>query len=964
MQHIATPSRYLGDPAPGAGGRPPHSRPRSDAPVVSLDGEWRFHLAESAADLTPGFAAPDFDDSSWTAMPVPSHWQLHPSGRFGAPAYTNVRYPFPVDPPHPPDDNPAGEYRRVVELGELPAGRVALRFEGVDAVAAVWCNGVPLGWSTGSRLPIEFDVTDVVAPGRNVVAVRVHRFSAASYLEDQDMWWLSGIFRPVSLRVDPEGGVGDVFVHADLDLVTGDGLLRVECEGDARLTAPELGLHDVAPGELHRIPAVRAWSAESPTLYAATVATATESVSLRIGFRTVSTADGVLRVNGAPILLNGVNRHEWHPDSGRALDVATMRHDLELMKRHNVNAVRTSHYPPDERFLDLCDELGLWVVDENDLETHGFQPVGWRRNPSDDPAYRDAILDRMRRMVERDKNHPSVIGWSLGNEAGTGANLAAAAAWARDRDPSRFLHYEGDPDSGDVDVYSRMYADHGEVAAIGAGLEPPTARPELDAHRRGLPFLLCEYAHAMGNGPGGLAEYQRLFREHERIAGGFVWEWIDHGIRRRSGAEEHFAYGGDFGDPLHDGNFVIDGLVFPDRSPSPGLLDLKKAAEPVLLAISDAGTELEIRNDFAVLDSGHLRFRWELDDGDGARLAEGELDVPAVAPGERRVVPLPAEAIPTASGLLTVRAVLAEPTPWAAAGHEVAWTQRTRLDRPAPPPATAALRRATTAIELGPARFDADGILRRLGDLAIAGPSLELWRAPIDNERWAPERPADAGRRLGLDRLERRGLGVEPTGTGLRVLERWGPAGSDLAMRVALDWSATDEALVLDAAIEPEGPWAAPVPRIGLAFSLGARLDRISWFGRGPGEAYPDTGLAARYGRFTATIGEWQTPYVFPQENGSRRDVRRLELADGDRSLRIEALETVHVSYRPWSTAQLDAAEHSSDLVDAGQRWLVLDAEQHGIGSASCGPGVLPPFELRPRPVRIRVVLRAEVGGR
>src|SRR6266702_3743906 len=367
------------------------------------------------------------------------------------------------------------------------------------------------------------------------------------------------IVRGVTLLSRPADGLPDFFVHADYDHETGVGTLSVDTDRPALLSVPALGLVDVPAAGPHRIESVAPWSAEVPTRYAGTLVTAGERVEIHIGFRTVAVVDGVLTVNGRPVLLRGVNRHEWHPEHGRAVPRETMLADVLLMKRHNINAVRTSHYPPHPHFLDLCDEYGLWVLDECDLETHGFQFVEWRGNPSDDPAWADALLDRMRRTVERDKNHPSVIMWSLGNESHTGRNLAAMADWTHERDPSRPLHYEGDQNCAYTDVYSRMYHSHADVDAIGRHAEPPTDDPAADAHRRSLPFVAREYAHAMGNGPGGLTEYQELFERYPRCAGGFVWEWIDHGIPRPATGD--YAYGGDFGEPLHDGHFVIDGLV-------------------------------------------------------------------------------------------------------------------------------------------------------------------------------------------------------------------------------------------------------------------------------------------------------------------------------------------------------------------------------------------------------------------
>src|SRR3954452_3440288 len=375
--------RYFEDRSPGEGARPARAFLRSDAPTLSLDGDWAFRLSERA-DGPFDFVDRDFDDSGWDRLPVPSHWQLH---GYGAPAYTNVRYPFPVDPPFVPDENPTGDYRLRFEVPEVFAGAAVLRFEGVDSCLRVWVNGDYVGVSRGSRLPAEFDVGPLLRPGSdNVLAVRVHQWSSGSYLEDQDMWWLSGIFRDVTLVSRPSvGAIDDVFVHADYDHVTGTGRLRVDVSGtDARVTVPELGIAALG-GETVTVERVEAWSAEVPRLYECVVASATEQVTLRIGFRRVVIEDGLLQVNGHRVQLHGVNRHEFDPDTGRAVSEAVMRRDIELMKAHNVNAVRTSHYPPHPRFLELCDELGLYVIDECDLETHGFLPVQWRGNPPHRP---------------------------------------------------------------------------------------------------------------------------------------------------------------------------------------------------------------------------------------------------------------------------------------------------------------------------------------------------------------------------------------------------------------------------------------------------------------------------------------------------------------------------------------------------------------------------------------------------
>jgi beta-galactosidase len=925
----------------------------SDAPCLSLDGDWRFRYAERA-DGPVDFADPGFDDTAWDTLPVPAHWQLH---GYGAPAYTNTSYPIPLDAPRVPDGNPTGDHRRAFRLPPgWPAGRTRLRLGGVDSAARLWLNGTEIGRTTGSRLPTEFDATDLLRPdGENVLAVRVVQWSAGTYLEDQDMWWLSGIFRGVDLVSRPAGGLPDVEVRADYDHRTGTGRLLVTTGVPARVQVPELGL-DVAAGESVEVPAVEPWSAEAPRLYDATVSTDAETVRLRIGFRSIAIVDGVLTANGYRLLLRGVNRHEFHPDRGRAVTPADMLDDVLLMKQHNITAVRTSHYPPHPHFLDLCDEYGLWVIDECDLETHGYWMVDWHGNPADDPRFEALMVDRMRRTVERDKNHPSVLLWSLGNESESGRNLAAMARFARRRDPSRPLIYERDFSCADVDVYSRMYLSLAEVDAIGRQAEAPLDNAVLDARRRGLPFIHIEYAHAMGNGPGGLADYQELYERYPRCQGGFVWEWIDHGLRSRTAdGREFFAYGGDFGEELHDGNFVADGLLFPDRTPSPGLLDYKKVIEPVRMTRD--GARLRVHNKYDAIDLSHLDFRWTYE-VDGRAVDGGALDVPAVRAGQSALVALPETALAQTNGdgHLTVRAVLGADQPWAKEGHEVAWVQLpvgpTRA--PAAGPATAAARSAAPA---GAARFDErDGGLTRLGGLDVTGPRLELWRAPTDNDRAAHgEALEPVWRRLGLDRLRTRVDAVDRTGTGLIVRTRVGPAATDLGLFATYTWTERGAGrLGLAVDIDVDGRWPCPLPMLGVVFGLPGSLDRVDWYGRGPGEAYPDTGAATRVGRYHASVTDLQTPYVYPQENGRRADVRWASLTDGQGAgLRVSG--EFGLTVRPWTTPALDRATHPVDLVPDGRTWLTLDVGHNGIGSASCGPALPSKYLLIAAPARLAV---------
>ncbi|KUN31489.1 beta-galactosidase [Streptomyces corchorusii] len=946
---------YVEDVSPGSGALPPRAwYASSDAASLPLGGSWRFRLSDTADAQDDSFAAPGYDAGDWAEVSVPGHWVLQ---GHGSPAYTNHLYPFPVDPPRVPTENPTGDHLRVFDLpADWPAdGDAVLRFDGVESCARVWLNGAELGEFKGSRLPHEFAVGPLLRTSGNVLAVRVHQWSAGSYLEDQDQWWLPGIFRDVTLLHRPAGSVRDFFVHASYDHVSGTGTLRVDSDVAGRVTVPDLGV-DIPTGEPVTVP-VEPWTAETPRLYDGLLATGGERVPLRIGFRTVELSDGLIKVNGRPVLFKGVNRHEWHPEKGRALDLATMREDVLLMKRHNINAVRTSHYPPHPAFLDLCDEYGLWVIDECDLETHGFTEQGWRDNPVDDDRWTPALLDRAARMVERDKNHPSVVIWSLGNEAGTGRGLTAMAEWIHARDASRLVHYEGDHTCRDTDVYSRMYASHAEVERIGRHLDGGPVR------RRELPFILCEYAHAMGNGPGGLADYQRLFEAHDRLQGGFVWEWIDHGIAH---PELGYAYGGDFGEELHDGNFVCDGLLFPDRQPSPGLVEYKKVIEPVAITGDGAAGTVRVTNAYDFADLSALAFSWSYE-VEGETVDSGSLPVPALAPGESAEVKLPVvpAAAPAGEAHWTVRAVLASGTAWAPRGHVVAWGQLPVSARRTPyVAATARPAPGDGVITLGPAVFDArTGALRTIGTVPVTGLRLDVWRATTDNDEgaaWQSDlRYGPLWRRLGLHRMRHRLDAVEAGEDALTVRTRVAPAGRELGLSAVYRWTSDGDRLRLTVSTVPDGDWTVPLPRLGIRFGLAA-ADRVRWYGGGPGEAYPDTRTASRIARWQSTVDELQTPYVRPQENGARIDVRWVELG----GLRVEGDPAYWFTARRWTTEYLDAAAHRTDLVpgaasDGGSAagvWVNLDHGQHGIGSQSCGPGPLPRYHLRAEPAEFSFV--------
>ena len=1026
---------YVTDRWPGDGALPPRSHLVTDARSLDLHGQWAFRLRATADAPDPDdFPDPDLDDSGWERIDVPSHWVLEPSGRWGRPVYTNVQYPFPLDPPTVPDENPTGEYRRVVDLPEdfLGDGRTVLRFDGVESAYRVWVNGAPVGVGKGSRLVHEFDVTDLLAARRNVVAVRVHQWSDASYLEDQDQWWLPGIFRDVTLLARPRGALDDVWLRTSW--VDGIGGLDPEVVArdeafPVRLRVEELDVDvtwdsalEVAPLE---VGPVRPWSAEDPRLYTATVTSTAEVVTLRIGFRSVEIRGDRLLVNGRRLVFHGMNRHETHPERGRVFDEEHARADLAMMKRHNVNAIRTSHYPPHPRVLDLADELGLWVVLECDLETHGFElpsavqrnaqesvverqarlvdrdrghadpgAAPWALNPSDDLMWREAYLDRIRRTVERDKNHPSVVVWSLGNESGTGSNLSAMSAWVNARDPERPVHYEGDYSGDYTDVYSRMYATVPETESIGsedtALLLGCSAAESMRQRRK--PFFQCEYVHAMGNGPGAIAQYEEVVDRLHRLHGGFVWEWRDHGLKAvAEDGTEYFAYGGDFGEVVHDGSFVMDGMVLSDDTPTPGLHEYAAAVAPFRFTMN--GTVVTVTSRRHVRGSDDVEFAWVLE-ADGREVAKGVIEGLEVPAGGVSSVDLPP--LPRSDGerWLTVLARTRHATAWATAGHVLAhhqvalgedsgrpWPRRSAVA----PRLEAEMVTRTGPRAVGAAELDGSTLLTLAG-MPADGPILELYRAPTDNDRGAsfgsydlvdPARHpvghpapahADTWSRAGLDRMTSRLLSTRQKATRVEEDRRWSAAQTRDYVVTQTVWEADHDAVLLTVDILPSSGWDMLWPRIGIRLGLPADLQHAEWFGTGPHEAYPDSASASRVGRWSADIDDLVVPYAVPQESGHRPGLRELSISGKAGALRVIALPDARgrlpgFTLRRHTPQEVAAARHPHELPVPTRTWLTIDAAQHGLGSRACGPDVWPDAALRPQARTIRLRILGGVGG-
>lgn len=1002
---------YVTDIAPGSGRRSPaRSFLHSDAERLDLSGEWAFRLMPHAAgDLD--FVDPAWSVDGWEKLPVPSHWVLGHDGRYGSPIYTNVQYPFPVDPPFVPDANPTGDHRRAFDVPAsfLEAERQLLRFDGVESTYRVWLNGVEVGVGAGSRLAQEFDVTGILREGTNTVAVRVHQWSAASYVEDQDQWWLPGIFREVTVLARPVGGLDDVWLRtgwsegrATLD----PEITASEAAFPVRLRIDALGV-DVTWGDASAIlpldvDGAKPWSAESPRLYEAVVSSAGETVTQRIGFRTVRIEGDLLLANDRRLVFHGMNRHEAHPDRGRVFDEQHARADLARMKRFNVNAIRTSHYPPHPRLLDLADELGLWVILECDLETHGFERGDWVDNPSDDEAWRDVYLDRIRRTVERDKNHASIVVWSLGNESGTGENLAAMSAWVHDRDPSRPVHYEGDYTGRYTDIYSRMYSSIAETESIGQDSDALLleATATESARLRTKPFILCEYVHAMGNGPGAIDQYEDLVDRYPRLHGGFVWEWRDHGIRTRSAdGTEFFGYGGDFGEVVHDGNFVMDGMILSDDTPTPGLSEYAAVVAPFRFAFGPTTVSISNHRHSAAADDVEFVWRFERD---GVAVADGVFQVGALAAGSAVEVELPA--VPSSDDdqgagsetWLTVEARLPEAVAWADARHVVAFGQSRvagaiarygapRRDAALRDPATLAAVSTTVpdSLDLGPARFEA-GRLVALAGRPVDGPALALFRAPTDNDSLASrgsydlagtsvnrgdgvESPplADLWREAGLDRMTARVIGVRATDDAVVTLTRHGSAASRDTVTSESTWRRVGDGVLLTVTLTPSRGWDLVWPRLGVRFDLPGTVDSASWFGTGPDESYPDSRHAARVGRFDSSIDDLSANYARPQETGHRSDLRSLVLSDGGTPwLRLDAIADAQdrlpgFTLSRHTAEEIDAAAHPHELPASHHAHLYLDAAQNGLGSRACGPDVWPAYQLRPEARTLRFVVSA-----
>jgi beta-galactosidase len=960
---------------------------RASPYVMILNGLWKFQLAPRPEEVPAGFQAEDYDVSSWDNITVPGNWQLQ--GFDDIPIYTNVAYPFPPNPPFVPEANPTGCYRHAFTIDPAWLGRsIYLVFESVDSAFYLWVNGQEVGYSQDSRLPAEFDVTPYVHAGQNTLAVQVMRYCDGSYLEDQDMWLLSGIQRDVILYSKPKVSLQDYVVRTKLDNRYEDAVLHIEAQ-ITRLLVPstysvEVMLYDAEGMAVFSKPVIaqfndrmlhqtgikmgwavisqpvtnpKKWTAETPYLYRLVLTlrdpqgTAVDFESCRVGFRQVEIKDSVILLNGKRLVLRGVDRHEHHPERGRALTEEDMRTEIKLMKQFNFNAVRTSHYPNHPFWYDLCDIYGIYLIDEADIETHGV----WD-DLSNDPLWLNAYMERATRMVLRDKNHPSILFWSLGNESGTGPHHAAMTAWIHAYDPTRLVHYEsGQPGPQVSDVFSVMYPHLDMIKQVLA--DPDEKRP----------VIMCEYAYAKGNASGNFYKFWEMVDAFPRFQGGCIWDWNDKALLAvNEKGEKYWAYGGDFGgdfnyhQPNEDPQMCCNGVVGPDLTPHPGAYEVKKVQAPLgILPVDILRGRFTIWNKYHSLGLNHLDVHWELIE-DGILIQSGRLpplDIAAGAKGELLVPFQTPKVFPSGAEYhLNIRFLLAAETSWATKGHEVAWEQF-RIPFPVAPKTTITLSTipslAVKAEDNQVTIMGKDFLVvfnKTMGaitsyqcdgqELLKSGPYENYYRAPTDFDLLMGNPPASIHkwRAAGLDRLERTVISIDVFQINQKLVEVGVHASlcapdkhEGIDSEVIYHVYGNGEISVANKVLINERlPY---VPRVGMELILPRHMDTLTWYGRGPHENYPDRKTGATVGYYMSTVTEQFTPYVYPSECGGKEDTRWLTLTDRDgNGLMIVGLDKLHFDALHYSISDLEMAKHLDALHPREEVILHLDGWHMGVG--------------------------------
>jgi evolved beta-galactosidase subunit alpha len=926
---------------------------------ISLNGEWAFKYVD-APELSPEGFEQSGACEGWDKIDVPSVWQLRGYDKMH---YTDVLYPFPVNPPHVPDENPTGIYKKTVVLDEQWMEKdTVLKFHGVDSAFDVWVNGKHVGFGKVSRLPSEFDITGFVKTGENDITVRVYKWSDGTYLEDQDMWWLSGIYRDVELINEEKNAVLDLRVNGTLDDSYKNGFFT------AGITMKQAGTNlgwklsykgkTVLEGELvsegkdicieAEIPEVHTWTAETPELYEFTVMTENQEVTVRCGFRKIEIKDKNFRVNNQVILLNGVNHHDYNPREGRRVTREQMESDIRLMKQYNINAVRCSHYPANEYFYDLCDEYGLYVINEADLECHGFEWVENYTWITDDETWKDAYVDRSVRMVKRDRNHPSIIMWSMGNESAFGCNFRSAAEAIRELDDTRLVHYEGDFEAEVTDVYSTMYTRLKGLKEI--------AEYQIKGDK---PHVMCEYGHAMGNGPGGLKAYQDMYRKYKRLQGGFLWEWYDHGIYTEEKDKKYYKYGGNYGDFPTNGNFCIDGILMPDRTPSPGMEEYKQIIAPVeITAVEGSMNKIQIRNYYDFLNLDTTTLYWEVKAED-QMIQDGTVEGLSVAPHEGKIIALPITAFELQENTdyyLNLTVCQKEERNYAPAGYEIKKVQipmqirkdgfsvRETADKLQVTEGQGVLTVENSRVT---AKFSTVfGKLISFGkdgkEYLTEGPRMNVYRATIDNDMYKKEdwmnkyfiqKPVEETEYVSC--LKEDDKVIVQIGTFFSCYNQsWGfecdytyTVYSCGQMKVEIQGKAVQRGK-----LEP-----AFLPRIGVIMKGNKNFQKAMWYGMGPGESYVDSKAASIMGIYENTVDGMMTDYVFPQENGHHEQVKWFRIGDGKDGLLCKMEEKLGLNLANYTDESLEKAQHPFEIEKADDVIIHLDYRQSGLGSNSCG---------------------------
>lgn len=937
---------------------------------VSLNGEWKF-LYREAPELSPeGFMSKQADIEGWDEIDVPSVWQLRGYDQMH---YTDVLYLFPVRPPYVPTENPTGIYKKTVVLDEqwLKEDTI-LKFHGVDSAYDVWVNGQHVGYGKVSRLPDEYDITDYVTCGENDITVRVYKWSDGTYLEDQDMWWMSGIYRDVELINEPKQGILDVQVDGDLEHDYTDGILKVQirtkqengqgtwrlqCEDTVVIKGEFTSSEGMAYMEEH-IENVKCWTAETPHLYELTVAVDGQEVCVRTGFRKVEIIDNNFCVNGKAILLNGVNHHDYNPKEGRCVTYEQMKDDVVMMKQYNVNAVRCSHYPANDYFYDLCDEYGLYVIDEADLECHGFEWVENYTWITDDPTWENAYVDRSVRMVKRDRNHPSIIMWSMGNESAFGCNFRSAAKAIRELDGTRLIHYEGDFEAEVTDVYSTMYTRLKPLEEI--------ATTTVKGNK---PHVMCEYGHAMGNGPGGLENYQKLYRKYKRLQGGFIWEWYDHGIYTEDGEHTYYRYGGNYGDFPTNGNFCIDGILMPDRTPSPALLEYKQVIAPVeVTKIEGKANELCLQNyyDFRTLEG--LTLDWWIQGGEKI-IQNGSIDTLTAKPGETEIVVVPYtpfDPVENITYYLNISIKEKKETVYAEKGHEISRVQfeleekkTVYCNRPDGEPLTVTEDGGILAVENDRICVKFHTVFGKLMSLAAdgkeyltEGPEMTVYRATIDNDMYKKN---DWMNKYFIQKSSEQNEGFsyesDTEKTVVKIQKYFGCLNQSWGYECVYEYSIYPCGQVrvhLNAHTVQNGKLEPPfLPRLGIKMCGNKVLQKTIWNGMGPGENYVDSKSACHMGIYRSAVEAMGTNYVYPQENGHREDVKWFGIGDGTKSLLCVMEMPLGLNLSNYADESVERANHLFEREEADDVIIHLDYRQSGLGSNSCGEEQLEQYKVK-----------------